>query len=77
MGTKCQILTTSAFTVSASRSVLVELIGLAQRKPQRDEHHTLLRWRLAPGTDMTLHAVIGALVPLRAQQLEQPSHFCR
>ena len=50
----------------------VELVGLAQRKPQRDEHRTLLRARPAPIPHMALHTVIGARVALGAQQLEQP-----
>ena len=48
----------------------VELIGLARREPQRDEHRALLRLLPAPLADVTLHAVVGALVSLGAQQLE-------
>ena len=50
----------------------VELVGLARREPQRDEHRALLRLPAAPLADVTLHAVVGALVSLGAQQLEQP-----
>jgi hypothetical protein len=50
----------------------VELVGLARRKPQRDEHRTLLRARPAPIPHMALHTVIGARVALGAQQLKQP-----
>src|SRR5436305_15019225 len=49
----------------------VELIGLARREPQWDEHRAVLRLSASPLADMTLHAIVGAFVTLGPQQLEQ------
>ena len=50
----------------------VELVGFARRKPQRDEYRALLRLLATPLAHVTLHAVVGALVTLGAQELKQP-----